>query len=217
MVAYESTTFTLAPPIIKGQHNKDMKIGYARVSTEEQNLDLQLHALKAVGCNHIYQDYGVSAVAKKRPGFEKAIDQLSNGDTFVIWKMDRAFRSLRNALDLLEDLERRGVEFVSLTEAIDTSSPMGKAMYQMRGVFSELERSLIIERTRAGMAAAKRRGQKIGRPPKLSETQIDHAVRVIEARADTIAGMARIFGVAPLTLSRALKRREEEQARSLSS
>ena len=191
-----------------------MKIGYARVSTEEQNLDLQLHALKVAGCDYIYQDYGISAVAKRRPGFEKAIAKLSDGDTFVIWKMDRAFRSLRNALDLLEDLERRGVEFVSLTEAIDTSSPMGKAMYQMRGVFSELERSLIVERTRAGMAAAKRRGQKIGRPPKLTEAQIDHAVRVLDAQADTIAGMARVLGVAPLTLSRALKRREDYKALS---
>lgn len=191
-----------------------MKIGYARVSTDEQNPDLQMYALKAAGCDLIFEDQGISAVAKRRPGFEEALARADMGDTFVIWKMDRAFRSLRNALDLLEDLERRGVEFVSLTEAIDTTTPMGKAMYQMRGVFSELERSLIIERTRAGMAAAKRRGQRIGRPPKLTEAQIDHAARVVEVQADTITGMAKLFGVAPLTLSRALKRREELHRRA---
>ncbi len=187
-----------------------MKIGYARVSTDEQNLDLQLHALKAAGCDRMFEDRGVSAVAHRRPGFEEALACLANGDTFVIWKMDRAFRSLRNALDLLGDLEQRGVEFVSLTEAIDTTTPMGKAMYQMRGVFSELERSLIVERTRAGMAAARRRGAQIGRPAKLTEEQVELAAQMVQSRSQTIAGMARMFSVAPLTLSRALKRHEEE-------
>jgi DNA invertase Pin-like site-specific DNA recombinase len=187
-----------------------MKIGYARVSTDEQNLDLQLHALKAADCDRIFEDQGVSAVAKRRPGFEDALASLSRGDIFVIWKMDRACRSLRNALDLLEDLEQRGVEFVSLTEAIDTTTPMGKAMYQIRGVFSELERSLIVERTRAGIAAARRRGVQIGRPAKLTEEQIELAAEMVESRSQTIASMARMFGVAPLTLSRALKRHEQE-------
>lgn len=194
----------------KRHQNKGMKVGYARVSTDEQNLDLQLHALKAAGCDRMFEDRGVSAVAHRRPGFEEALACLAKGDTFVIWKMDRAFRSLRNALDLLEDLEQRGVEFVSLTEAIDTTTPMGKAMYQMRGVFSELERSLIVERTRAGMAAARRRGAHIGRPAKLTDDQVAHAARMVESQTETIAGMARLFGVAPLTLSRALKRHEQE-------
>lgn len=191
-----------------------MKIGYARVSTEEQNLALQRDALQSFGCEAIFEDHGISAVAKRRPGFDDALAALTPGDTFVIWKMDRAFRSLRNALDLLEDLEARGVEFVSLTDMIDTTTPMGKAMYQMRGVFSELERSLIIERTKAGMEAARRRGQHIGRPPKLTNEQVAHAVRQIDDQGETITSMARMFGVSALTLSRALKRREEE-ARAL--
>lgn len=182
------------------------RIGYARVSTDEQTLDLQLDALSAAGCAEIYSDHGISAAAKSRPGFEAALDALSAGDTFVIWKMDRAFRSLRNALDLLEELEVRGVEFVSLTEAIDTTTPIGKAMYQLRGVFSELERSLISERTRAGMAAARARGAQIGRPPKLSEDQVDAVRERLDSGVSTVASEADKLGVAPLTLNRALRR-----------
>lgn len=131
--------------------------GYARVSTEEQNLDLQLDALRAAGCQELFQDLGVSAVAKKRAGFDAMLDQLGNGDTVIIWKLDRAFRSLRQALDVLEVFEQRGIEFRSLTDQIDTTTPMGKCMYQVRNAFAELERSLISERTKAGMAAARAR------------------------------------------------------------
>lgn len=181
-------------------------IGYARVSTEEQNLDLQKQALERYGCDQIFEDHGISAVAKTRPGFEQAVAALTKGDTFVIWKMDRAFRSLRNALDLLEDLEARGVEFVSLTDAIDTTTAMGKAMYQLRGVFSELERSLIAERTKAGMEAARRRGKHIGRPRKLTDDQVQLAIKQLNVGSTSITKLATQLGVSSYTLSRAINR-----------
>lgn len=188
-----------------------MKIGYARVSTADQNLDLQIDALTAVGCDCIYQDEGISAVASERPEFSAALGGLKQGDTLVIWKMDRAFRSLIHALKVLEDLERRGVEFQSLTDQIDTTTAMGRFVYQLRNAFSELERALISERTKAGMAAAKARGSVLGRPRKLASEQIQHARREVEAGRQTISHMARLFSVAPLTLSRALKRCEQAE------
>lgn len=147
-------------------------IGYARVSTEEQNIDLQRFALKAARCNKIFVDDGVSAVAKKRPAFEAALAELRPGDTFVVWKLDRAFRSLRQALDTLDRFHASDIVFRSLTEHIDTSTPMGEAMYHIQNVFAQLERRLISERTKAGMEAARRRGSKIGRPRRLTKEKL---------------------------------------------
>lgn len=180
-----------------------MRIGYARVSTEEQNLNLQLDALKAASCDRIYCDEGISAVAPERPQFEAALAALEPGDAFVIWKMDRAFRSLLHALQMLEELDARGVEFQSITEAIDTRTPMGRFAYQITNAFGELERALIIERTKAGMAAARRRGIRIGRPPKLTPAQIARA-RLKLASGRDIAEIAADYGVAVRTISRAV-------------
>lgn len=184
-----------------------MRIGYARVSTEEQNLSLQIDALTAGGCERIYRDEGVSAVASERPQFSAALAALRAGDTLVIWKMDRAFRSLLNALQVLEELERRGVNFHSLTDAIDTTTPIGRFTYQITNAFAELERALIVERTKAGMAAARRRGVHIGRPPKLTPAQIRQAEDELAAGGTTLTALAGQLGVAPRTLSRALMRR----------
>ena len=126
------------------------------VSTEEQNLDLQLDALQKAGCHNIFTDQGVFAVSKRRTGFDAALAELNEYDVFVIWKMDRAFRSLKNALDVLERLEKRNIEFIALTEQIDTTTPMGRCMYQVRNAFAELERSLISERTKAGGASGQK-------------------------------------------------------------
>lgn len=183
-----------------------MKLGYARVSTADQNLDLQIDALTAAGCEIIYRDEGISAVAAERPEFNAALARLKRGDTLVIWKMDRAFRSLIHALKVLEDLEKRGVEFQSLTDQIDTTTAMGRFVYQVRNAFSELERALISERTKAGMAAARARGAIVGRPRKLNDEQVAHARREVDSGRETITHMARLFNVAPLTLSRALRR-----------
>ncbi len=178
-------------------------IGYARVSTAEQNLDLQRDALVQAGCTPIFEDEGVSAIAKQRPGFEQALDALKAGDVLVVWKMDRAFRSLKNALDTLEAFESRGVEFRCLTEAIDTTTPIGKCMYQVRHAFSELERNLIRERTIAGMDAAKKRGVHVGRPRKLSNDQIASTRRLLQKQPDLApAQIATQFGVSVRTASR---------------
>lgn len=178
-------------------------IGYARVSTDEQHLDLQLDALTEAGCTRIFTDQGISATAKKREGFDKALRLLGAGDVFVIWKMDRAFRSLKHALDTLEDLERRTIEFVSLTEQIDTTTAMGKCMYQIRNAFAELERNLISERTKAGMAAAKKRGVKLGRPRKLTAEQIHWArAQLTTTPPPTISSLAKSLGVSARTLRR---------------
>lgn len=181
-------------------------VGYARVSTDEQNLDLQRDALKAAGCDEVFEDLGVSAIAPTRPGFDAALNSLQDGDTFVIWKMDRAFRSLRQALEILELLETRNVSFLSVTEHIDTTTPMGRCMYQIRNAFAELERSLISERTKAGMAAARKRGQVLGRPRALSVEQVARARKALEAESyATIDAIAGEFRVSARTLRRALR------------
>ena len=180
--------------------------GYARVSTEDQNLDLQRDALRAAGCEQIFEDVGVSAVAKTRKGFDNLIDVLRDGDTLIIWKLDRAFRSLRQALDVLEVFERRGIEFRSVTDQIDTTTPMGKCMYQVRNAFAELERSLISERTIAGMEAARARGKQIGRPRKLAPADIRRARKLLSGDPGaTKKSLAASFGVSPQTLARSLK------------
>ncbi len=178
-------------------------IGYARVSTEEQNLALQLDALKAAGCDRIYRDEGVSAVARERPAFEAALAVLGEGDTLVIWKMDRAFRCLLDALLVLDQVERRGAKIRSLTESIDTATPMGRFAYQITNAFAELERAQIIERTKAGMEAARRRSVRLGRPRKLSNKQIEQA-RAALASGREIAEVAADYGVAVRTISRAV-------------
>ncbi len=181
-----------------------MRIGYARVSTDEQNLDLQIDALKAAHCEKIFYDAGVSAVAPDRPQFKAALDSLEKGDTLVIWKMDRAFRSLMDALNILNMLEEREIGFLSLTDTVDTTTPMGRFAYQITNAFAELERALIVERTKAGMEAARRRGVRIGRPPKLNADQITHARKNLANGKQTIADIASIYQVSRRTIYRVI-------------
>jgi DNA invertase Pin-like site-specific DNA recombinase len=152
-----------------------MKYGYARVSTEDQNADMQLTALKRAGCKTTFTDQLSGATGIKRPALLRCLKKLEHGDTLMVWKLDRLGRSLRDLITMLDDLKQRGVKFRSLTEAIDTETPTGRAMWQMIGVLAELEKSLINERTRAGIKDAKRRGVKFGRKPSLSPEQIEHA------------------------------------------
>ncbi|MCL4677753.1 MAG: recombinase family protein [Alphaproteobacteria bacterium] len=180
-------------------------IGYARVSTDEQHLDLQRDALKAAGCARIFEDEGISAVARIRPGFKLATEMLCSGDTFVVWKMDRAFRSLRHALDTLEEFEKRGIEFRSLTEQIDTTTPVGKLLYRIINALAEFERDLNSERTKAGMEAARKRGKRVGRPHKLTAKQVARAAERLAADPGlSLAGLAKELKVSPRTLSRAI-------------
>ena len=180
-------------------------IGYARVSTDEQHLDLQRDALREAGCVRIFEDEGISAVGRVRPGFKLALEMLSPGDTFVVWKMDRAFRSLRHALDFLETFEKQGIEFRSLTEQIDTTTPAGKLIYRIINALAEFERDLNSERTKAGMEAARKRGKRVGRPPKLTRKQIEQAAKKLSADPSlTLVALAKELKVAPRTLKRAM-------------
>ena len=177
-----------------------MKTGYARVSTDDQNPDLQLAALKAVGCEKIYTDKATGANVK-RPELAKCLKALAFGDTLVVWKLDRLGRSLHDLIGLLDGLKARDVAFLSLTESIDTTTPTGRAMWQMVGILAELERSLIGERTKAGRAVAMARGVKMGRKVKLNTQQADHARKLIEQgeHHDTVA---KSLGVSRRTLYR---------------
>jgi len=141
-----------------------MLIGYARISTIDQNLNLQLDALKAAGCEAIYQDEGISGASAKRPGLTRALKRLSSDDVLVVWKLDRLGRSMRHLIELTTMFDDKGIGFRSLSDAIDTSTPGGKLYFHLMGAFAEFERNLISERTKAGMAAAKARGVKMGRP-----------------------------------------------------
>lgn len=150
-----------------------MLIGYARVSTEEQNLDLQIDALERAGCDRIFCDRGFSGALRSRPALDDALQSLRSGDTLVTWKLDRLGRSLSHLISLVTDLQSNGVAFKSISDAIDTSTAGGRLQFHMLGALAEFERSLISERTKAGMAAARARGTCLGRPSKLSEGQID--------------------------------------------
>ena len=182
-----------------------MKYGYARVSTEDQNPALQLAALKKAGCRTVFKDEGISGATVQRPALVKCLKTLQAGDTLIVWKLDRLGRSLRDLIHMLDDLKQRGVKFRSLTEAIDTDTATGRAMWQMIGVLAELERSLITERTRAGVKAAQRRGVKFGRKPKLSASQIAHARQLIES-GQRVQDVAALLSVGRVTLYRALQR-----------
>ena len=157
-----------------------MKYGYARVSTDDQTPALQLAALQKAGCKTVFKDDGLSGPTIRRPALLRCLKKLEHGDTLIAWKLDRLGGSLRDLITMLDDLKRRGVKFRSLTEAIDTETPTGRTMWQMIGVLAELERSLISERTRAGVRAAQRRGVKFGRKPKLTPQQIGHARKLID-------------------------------------
>jgi DNA invertase Pin-like site-specific DNA recombinase len=179
-----------------------MKIGYCRVSTEDQNPDLQLAALKQAGCDRIFTDTASGATAK-RPQLEKCITSLTAGDMLVVWKLDRLGRSLSDLIKLLDDLKGQGVMFCSLTESIDTATATGRAMWQMVGVLAELERSLIKERTKAGRAAAMARGVKMGRKQLLSPQQAQHARNLLE-QGNNPREVAALLKVSKSTLYRAL-------------
>jgi DNA invertase Pin-like site-specific DNA recombinase len=180
-----------------------MKIGYCRVSTDDQNPDLQLAALKRAGCKNICTDKATGAHVK-RPQLTKCLASLQAGDVLVVWKLDRLGRSLRDLIALLDDLKARDSGFRSLTEAIDSTTPTGRAMWQMIGILAELERSLLLERTKAGRAEAVARGVKMGRKPLLSAPQVAHARKLLEQGERTVH-VAQLLNVSRRTLERALK------------
>ncbi len=182
-----------------------MKIGYARVSTDEQCLDLQLEALRAAGCARVFEDVGITGAATERPGLADAMAALQDGDVLVVWKLDRLGRSLAHLVGLLEELGEAGIGFASLTECIDTTTPGGRLVFHIMAALAEFERSLIAERTRAGMRAAKDRGVRIGRPPKLTNEQLDGARALLDQGDVSKRAIAALLGVDESTLRRRLK------------
>ena len=191
-----------------------MKIGYARVSTEEQNLDLQIEALTEARCDRIITDQAQSGAtaAESRAGFAEAMELLGEGDLLVVWKLDRVGRSIADLIHLLKLFGDRGIEFRSLTDGIDTTTAGGRLVFHIMGALAEFERDLIPERTKAGLRAAKKRGKRLGRPPALTDAQIAHAKTAIEAKRETVSGMAEILGVNRSTLQRAIARNLEGMA-----
>ncbi|WP_422388155.1 recombinase family protein [Burkholderia gladioli] len=182
-----------------------MRIGYARVSTDEQCLDLQLRGLRMAGCDEIVTDHGLSGLRHDRPGLIQLLDRVSSGDTIVVWRLDRLGRSLSQLVQLMEALRQRGVHFSSTTEMIDTGSPTGMFIFHMIAALAEFERALISERTRAGMAAARERGSKVGRPPVLSEKQLEEACELLQNH--TLKEVARHFMIDAGTLRKKLRKR----------
>lgn len=177
-----------------------MLIGYVRVSTNDQNTALQQNALDSAGCEQIFEDK-ISGRAADRPGLKKLLKTLSDGDTLVVWKLDRLGRSMRHLVVLVEELRARGINFRSLTDSIDTSSAMGRFFFHVMGALAEMERELIVERTRAGLAAARAEGRIGGRRPKLTPEQWEQAGRLIAA-GETRQRVAIIYDVGVSTLYR---------------
>ena len=155
-----------------------MLIGYARVSTQDQNLDLQSEALTKAGCEKIFNDK-ISDSRAERPGLTKALEMLREGDTLVVWKLDRLGRSVKNLVDLVGELHQQGIQFKSLTDAIDTGTPSGRFFFHVMASLAEMERELTVERTRAGLEVARQLGRKGGRRRQMTESKIESAKKLL--------------------------------------
>jgi len=176
-----------------------MLIGYARVSTDDQNLDLQRDALTQAGCSKLYEDKESGAKAE-RPGLLMALEVLRDGDTLVVWRLDRLGRSLKDLIALAEKLESRGIALKSLQENIDTGSSGGKLVFHLFGALAEFERNLIRERTQAGLSAARARGRTGGRPKALDTNKRELAIRLYHERKHSIDELCRMMGISKPTL-----------------
>lgn len=180
-------------------------IGYARVSTDDQRLALQLDALRAAGCTKIQRDEG-SGATRTRPGLDACLRELRPGDVLVVWRLDRLGRSLSHLLQIVEELRDRNVGFRSLTESLDTTSAGGKLVLSIFGALAEYERALISERVRAGMTAARRRGYHVGRRRALTQAAIEQARTLVDS-GESVAAVARTMKCGVSTLYRALAER----------
>jgi DNA invertase Pin-like site-specific DNA recombinase len=189
------------------KHTGGYRVGYARVSTLEQDDALQRDALTAAGCQRIFTDKA-SGKLEQRPALDTMLDQLRSGDTVVVYRLDRLGRTLRHLIDTVNDLESRGIAFLSLTESIDTSSPGGKLVFHVFGALAEFERDLIRERTMAGLAAARARGRTGGRPTVWSPEKLDVARSMYRAGEHDVASIARVVGVSRASVYRALAARQ---------
>ncbi|UCZ74953.1 recombinase family protein [Dickeya zeae] len=175
-----------------------MLIGYARVSTSDQNTELQKNALNSANCELIFEDQA-SGKNARRPGLKRALRKLKRGDTLIVWKLDRLGRSVRDLITMVSDLQSRGIHFRSLTDAIDTSTPAGRFFFHVMSALAEMERELIVERTRAGLAAARAAGRIGGRRRIMTPDAIDHA-RTLLSNGATRWQIANIIGVSAKTI-----------------
>lgn len=181
-----------------------MKIGYARTSTHDQNLDLQLDALKNCKCEKIYQEQ-ISSVKDKRPQLEICLQSLRQGDVLYIWRLDRLGRNLKDLINIVNHLQSIGVELVSVKESIDTSTTTGKLTFHLFASLAEFERELIRERTQAGLASARARGKMGGRPLKLKHSEIQMIKQLMTDRNNSASTIAKQFGVSRATVYNVLK------------
>jgi len=188
-----------------------MRIGYARVSTQDQDTAAQIAALTSSGCELIFREKA-SGGRWERPELHRLLGQLRKGDVVVVWKLDRLSRSLKDVLTLMDKIQQASAGFQSLTEAIDTTSPAGRMMMQMVGAFAEFERAMLRERTKHGLDAARKDGRIGGRRPKLKAPQELEIVHLVRTGQKTAADAARLFNVHPATVSRLLARTRQMQA-----
>jgi DNA invertase Pin-like site-specific DNA recombinase len=177
-----------------------MLIGYARISQDSQSIDLQIDALTAAGCEKTFSDT-MSGSRNDRPGLNQALDFARSGDSICVWRLDRLGRTLSHLIQLMQDLERRGVGFRSLTEAIDTTTPGGRLTYNLFGSLAEFERSIVRERTRAGLQAARQRGRFGGRPRSVTGEKFEAARRLLDA-GTSVRDVAAALGVSAPTIYR---------------
>lgn len=182
-----------------------MLIGYVRVSTSDQNLDLQLDALKQVGCDRIYKDIA-SGAKDDRIGLSEVLNYIRKGDTLVVWRLDRLGRSLRHLIDTINQINDQGSYFRSIQESIDTSTSGGKLIFHIFGALAEFERDIIRDRTNAGIAAARKRGRFGGRPKKMNEKKIALAKTLMADKSNSINDICEILHVSKATLYRCLKK-----------
>lgn len=187
-----------------------MKIGYARVSTQDQNEQLQVDALKQSGCKKIYVDYA-SGAKEDRLELIKALDHLREGDTLVVWKLDRLGRSLKHLISVVHTLEEEQKSFHSLTEGMDTRTPGGKMIFHIFGALGEFERDLIRERTNAGLKAARVRGRVGGRKAKLSTNKAKKLLQMYNSQEHTTKELREMFGVSQPTLYRYINEAKQIQ------
>ena len=187
-----------------------MKVGYARVSTTDQNLDLQLDALKAAGCEQVFSDQ-ITGSSKSRPGLDDAFKFMRPGDTLVVWKLDRLGRTVKGLVDFVEDLQGKDIQFRSLTDGIDTGTSSGRFFFHVMAAMAEMERDLIRERTQAGLKAAKARGRTGGRRSVLSGAKEEAAFKLIDAGTPATE-VASTLGISRATLYRRLAQRSPERS-----
>jgi DNA invertase Pin-like site-specific DNA recombinase len=183
-----------------------MLIGYARVSTADQTLDLQRDALQRAGCVKTFTDTASGAKAERK-GLQEAIEYVQEGDVLVVWRLDRLGRSLKDLIEIISRLDARKIGFKSLTKNIDTTTSGGKLIFHIFGALAEFERNLIKERTNAGLLAARERGRKGGRPKSLTDKKIEMAKKMYADKTNSIEEIAKILGVSRITLWRHVKKR----------